>query len=155
MLSKHRTLSVCLLLVASSTLFGMEPTDNPATESDGNSIGKTPLIIVGVVAAGVGTIGAIWGLCRWRHHAIPDSITQALKDRINGICTADDANRLWEETHQAYNQTQDPAAKASAVRVFEALYNHCRNSAGLKTENDLATWQTHLESFKQTLGLNG
>jgi|GEM_PF-5358068 len=143
MLTKHKMLSLCLLLVVRPGLFGMESDDKPT--------GTNPLAIVGVVAAGAGTIGALWGLWRWTHPAISDGIDENLMARIREIQTTDDANKLWEETYQAYNQSQDPRSHATAVRLFDALYNYCRSTQGLKTDEDLATWQSHLESFKSAL----
>ena len=124
-------------------VFGMQSDDKPAW--------KRPLAITGAVAAGVGTIGTVWGLWRWTHPATQNGIAQDLRGRMDEVHTTDDANKLWEETYTSYINTTNPDDRVAAVRLFEVLYNHCHSTEGLKTEDDLATWQIHLESFKKAI----
>ncbi len=138
MLAKHKTLSLCLLLLVHPTVFGMEPD---------KSSWKKPVAITGVVAVGTGVLWGLWHLKHTLTHAMQDYAAMNFRT----VTSTDAANKLWEETYRSYITATNPADRVVAVRLFEALYNHCSSTEGLKTDEDLATWQAHLELFKQAI----
>jgi hypothetical protein len=141
---KNGTLSLCLLLIVHPALFGMEP-KKPSSW-------KVPAVITGVVVVGVGAVGAT--LWRRAHSVKQHHADMEVRARINKVTTTADANSLWEEIWQSYNKAltyHDLLAAQQAMHSLEALYGYCNSTTGLKTEEDLAIWQGHLQSFREKL----